>query len=242
MTDSFTIYPAIDLLDGKCVRLYQGDYAKSEQVAADPFETAQRFIDSGATHLHVIDLNGAKGEETVNLRLIEKLAKMPLTIQTGGGIRSLERIATLSDSGIAKFIIGSKAVQDKAFLEAAVCKYNERVLVGLDALNGTVRTDGWQKDSSLNFIDFAKTLEKIGVKTVIYTDISKDGTLQGTDIAGLKALKAATLLDVIASGGIKTLEDIKAARSAGASGAICGKSIYSGTLDLKEAIILAKQK
>lgn len=235
------IFPAIDLLDGKCVRLYQGDYARVEQVANDAEETAKRFLADGATHLHVVDLNGAKDGGDTNFSVIERLARLGLKVETGGGIRNMARIARCFDAGVENVILGSAAVEDEAFLMSALAQYKERIIVGLDALNGTVRTAGWLKDSGLDYIKFAKTLEACGVQTVVYTDISKDGTLQGVHLEGLRALGEATSLNLIASGGVATIEDIRALNALNVYGAICGKSIYARTLSLKEAIAESKR-
>ncbi|MDR3185655.1 MAG: 1-(5-phosphoribosyl)-5-[(5-phosphoribosylamino)methylideneamino]imidazole-4-carboxamide isomerase [Christensenellaceae bacterium] len=232
-----TIYPAIDLLDGKCVRLHQGDYNKSTQVAEDPIETAKGFLDDGAEWLHVVDLNGAKNGDCSNFIIIEKLASTGLKIQTGGGIRDIKRIEQCFLSGVDKVILGSAAIRDKHLLEVALKKYNERIIVGVDVKDQCVRMSGWVEDSGINYIEFAKKLVKCGVKTIVYTDISKDGTLAGINIKPIEDLiKIVTDIKLIVGGGIATIDDINALLKFNITGAICGKSLYAKTLSLKDAI------
>lgn len=238
------IIPAIDLLDGKCVRLYQGDYNKASKVAADPVETAKRFLDEGATHLHVVDLDGAREGKQRNFTILEKLCSIGLNVQTGGGIRNIDNVRACFESGVSKVIIGSAAVEDRAFLDNALSLYKDRIIAGVDALDGNVKTAGWIVDSGLNYLDFAADLEKAGVKSIIYTDISKDGTLEGVNCQHLTALKDRVNMDIIASGGVKDINDIDKLLSLSVYGAICGKSLYSGSLSLKQAIerVLCYQK
>ncbi|NCA67227.1 MAG: 1-(5-phosphoribosyl)-5-[(5-phosphoribosylamino)methylideneamino]imidazole-4-carboxamide isomerase [Clostridia bacterium] len=230
------IIPAIDLLDGKCVRLYQGDYAKADKVASDPVETALRFLDEGATHLHVVDLDGAREGRQRNFHILEQLANLGLTVQTGGGIRNIDSVKDCFAAGVNSVIIGSAAVSDKAFLENALSLYPERIIAGVDAKFGYVRTSGWLEDSGLYYLDFAEQLEKLGIKRIIYTDISRDGTLEGVNIAHLTALKERVNCHLIASGGVRDMDDINALLEQNVYGAICGKSLYSGSLSLKAAI------
>lgn len=234
------IFPAIDLLDGKCVRLYQGDYNKSSQVAGDPVETAKRFLDDGAEYLHIVDLNGAKNGVSVNFPIIEKLALLGMKVQTGGGVRNMKRIKDSFSVGVDKIILGSAAVNDRDFLVEALNTYGEKIIVGVDALDGEVKTAGWIEGSGLNYLDFSKELEALGVKTIIFTDISRDGTLSGVNTEQLKALIDSVSIRIIASGGVRNIGDIDALIRLGAYGAICGKSIYSGTLSLKQAIERSK--
>ena len=237
------IYPAIDLLNGKCVRLYQGNYNLSEQVASDPVETAKRFIDEGAKYLHVIDLNGAKGDGNVNFKIIERLAKLPLKVQTGGGVRTLETINNALNAGVSKVILGSSAVNDKEFLLNSLKLYGDKIIAGVDALNGEVRTQGWLQNSGLDYIKFSKELQSLGVKTIIFTDISKDGTLEGVNFEAYKRLVSEVKnVNVIASGGVKDISDIKKLAKIEAYGCILGKSLYSNTISLAEAIKLAAVK
>lgn len=233
------VIPAIDLLDGKCVRLLRGEYDTFERVAEDAVEAAKRFIDEGATHLHVVDLNGAKEGRHVNFDVIEKLCRLNLTVDTGGGIRTEESLQRCFDSGVQYAVLGSAAVSDTAFLEKALQKYGERIVVGVDAKNGEVRTSGWLKGSGLNYIDFSRTLSQKGVRRIIFTDISKDGTLEGVSRDSLQALiSALPECEIVASGGVRDIQDIAICKALGAYGVICGKSLYKGTLSLKEAIAL----
>jgi phosphoribosylformimino-5-aminoimidazole carboxamide ribotide isomerase len=232
------IYPAIDLLNGKCVRLYQGDYQKSEEVAPCPIETAKRFVDDGAKNLHVIDLNGAKGDGNVNFNIIESLAKLPIKVQTGGGIRTLDSIKNALNAGVSRVILGSAAVNNREFLMQALSMYNDKIIVGVDALGDTVRMQGWLDDSGLNYIKFAKELETLGTKNMVFTDISRDGTLEGVNHEAYQNLvNEVKKINVIASGGVKDINDIKRLKTAGAYGVILGKSLYAKTILLKDALV-----
>jgi len=232
------IYPAIDLKDGKPVRLTKGDFATTEQVAADALETALAFEKAGATHLHMVDLDGALAGAPVNDTVIKNVAENTrLFIEVGGGIRADETIRRYLDKvGVSRVILGSVALREPDFAKAMIEKYGERVAIGIDAKEGKVSGSGWLDDSDTDFIELAKAMCAAGAKTIIYTDISRDGTLTGPDLAGLKKLNDSIDADVIASGGITTLDDIKALAALNLSGAICGKSIYKGTLSLTDAL------
>lgn len=230
------VLPAIDLLNGKCVRLYKGKYETFEKVAEDAFLTAQKFIKEGATWMHVVDLNGAKSGIPENFEIIKKLAKLKIKIQSGGGIRDLQTIEKYLNAGIKRIILGSIAVENYEFVVDCVKLFSDKIAVGIDAENEMVKTHGWQNFGKENYIDFAKKMEMAGVKTVIFTDISKDGTLQGPNLEQLEKLKNSVKCDIIASGGIKNIEDIKNIKALNMYGVICGKSIYSGTLNLEEAL------
>ena len=235
------ILPAIDLLNGECVRLYQGDYSSSKKVAEDAVTTVKAFIQDGAELLHVVDLNGAREGSHKNFTIIEKLCREKIKVQTGGGIRSLDTVKKCFDSGVSRVIIGSAAVEHPDFLDQALSAFGDKIIVGVDCLNGCVKTQGWEAESKLYYTDFCEHLSKIGVKTIIFTDISKDGTLQGANLEQLKEVQqAANNSDIIASGGIKDMTDIENLLNLQLYGAIAGKSIYSKTLDLKQAIERAK--
>lgn len=234
------IIPAIDLLKGKCVRLYKGDYNTASQVAADPIETAKRFIDEGATKLHVVDLDGAKEGKQRNFKLLEKLASLNITVQTGGGIRNMETVKSCFSAGVNEVIIGSAAVTDNTFLKQLIVDYPDKIIVGIDAKDGFVRTSGWTNNSNINYLVFAESLFNKGIKKIIYTDISRDGTLEGVNLEELSALKAKADCKIIASGGVRDIRDIDNLLKLELYGVICGKSIYSGSLSLKKAIERSK--
>lgn len=231
------ILPAIDIRGGKAVRLYQGDYSKEEVVAKDIYEQAKEFQRLGATHLHLVDLDGAKQGAGINEEIILKLAKtVDMSIEVGGGIRTLERIDKLLGNGIDKVILGTAAMEQEELVKAALEKYAERIIVGVDARNGKVCGNGWLSESDLDYIDFTKKMADLGVDNVIVTDISRDGTLQGANIEMLKTLSEKVDIKITASGGVKDIEDIKKLKEAGIYAAITGKAIYSGELSLKEAL------
>lgn len=231
------ILPAIDIRGGKAVRLYQGDYTKEEVVAKDIYEQAKEFQRLGATHLHLVDLDGAKQGAGINEEIILKLAKtVDMSIEVGGGIRTLDRIDKLLGNGIDKVILGTAAMEQEELVKAALAKYAERIIVGVDARNGKVCGNGWLSESDLDYIDFTKKMADLGVDNVIVTDISRDGTLQGANIEMLKTLSEKVDIKITASGGVKDIEDIKKLKEAGIYAAITGKAIYSGELSLKEAL------
>ena len=235
------ILPAIDILGGKCVRLTKGIYETAEQVAADPIETALEFEAAGAEFIHMVDLDGAKEGSRINSDIYTQVAKkVHIPIEVGGGIRDMDTIDYYMQKGIERVIIGSAALKNPALVREAVAKYGEHIAVGIDALNGMVKTSGWLENSDVNYIDLAKMMCEMGVKYVIFTDISKDGTLSGPNYEQLAALAEAVPMNIIASGGIRDIENIRRLAKMKLYGAICGKSIYSGSLDLAEAIAEAK--
>lgn len=233
------ILPAIDIKDGNCVRLFKGDFSTVEKVASDYLETAKGFENAGAEWIHMVDLDGAKEGKPVNTKIYTDVAeKTNLKVELGGGIRSLETIQEYLNMGISRVILGSVALKNPKLVRDAVEKFgNEKIVVGIDAMNGMVATEGWLETSDVNYIDLANQMIKSGVKYFIFTDISKDGTLSGVNKEQLQALADGTEnCDIIASGGVHTMNDIKACKEMGLYGTICGKSIYKGTLNLKEAI------
>lgn len=236
------ILPAIDILGGKCVRLTKGEYGTAEQVAADPVETALSFERAGAEYIHMVDLDGAKEGSRVNSDIYTEVAKrVHVPIEVGGGIRDMDTVDYYISKGIERVIIGSAALKNPPLVKEAVRKYGERIAVGIDALDGMVKTAGWLEGSSVNYIDLAREMEKIGVKYIIFTDISKDGTLTGPNLEQLDALAKSVGINIIASGGIRDIGNIRDLAAMNLYGAICGKSIYSGSLDLKEAIAAARR-
>lgn len=231
------IFPAIDIQNGECVRLTKGDFATAERVAEDPLQTALSFQEAGAEWIHMVDLDGAKTAQTVNRSVFLSVAKeTKLKVEVGGGIRDLKTAEYYLEHGIERVIVGSAAVRNPKMVAELVREYGERIVVGIDAENGIVKIDGWQNTGHVNFITLARTMEYIGVRHIIYTDISKDGTLSGPNLAELRRLRDSAHVNVIASGGIRSLSDITELGKLRLYGAICGKSLYHGTLDLREAI------
>ncbi|MBN7572489.1 1-(5-phosphoribosyl)-5-[(5-phosphoribosylamino)methylideneamino]imidazole-4-carboxamide isomerase [Clostridium sp. 2-1] len=236
------ILPAIDIIDGKPVRLYQGDYNKKEIVADDVFETAKSFQDIGAEYIHLVDLDGAKNGSNQNHELVIKIAKeLNIPVELGGGIRSFETIKYLLDNGVARVILGTIAMEDEELLKKAISIYGSKIAVGIDCKDGKVYGRGWLAASELEYIEFAEKMENIGVKNIIVTDISKDGTLEGPNVEMLKKLKETVSIDITASGGIKDIENIKELKDIGLYGAITGKAIYAKTLSLEKAIEISKE-
>lgn len=231
------ILPAIDLKDGKCVRLFKGDFSTVHQVSDDPVKTAKVFEDAGARIIHMVDLDGALDGKRKNGELVSSVTGSTIAkIELGGGIRNMDDIRAADELGVWRFIIGSAAVSDPDFVKEAVEEYGERIAVGIDARDGRVSTHGWIKDSGIDAIEFARQMEAIGVRTIIFTDIDTDGTLQGPPIDKLRALREAVSCEIIASGGVANIEDIRALKAIGADGAIIGKAYYAGTIDLSEAV------
>jgi phosphoribosylformimino-5-aminoimidazole carboxamide ribotide isomerase len=234
------IIPAIDLINGECVRLLKGDYSTAHKVAEGYMETAQSFVQAGAEWIHIIDLDGAKDAARKNREAVLDIVKnTSLKVQTGGGIRTISDIDDYLQNGVARVIIGSAAVKEPELVKTAVKKFGEKIAVGIDARNGVVATEGWLENSGVNFVDLALRMCEGGVKYFIFTDIEKDGTLSRPNHFKTKFLQEKVNVygaNVIASGGIKTLNNIKTLKKNGVYGAICGKSIYSGTLNLKQAI------
>lgn len=236
------ILPAIDIIDGKPVRLYQGDYNKKEIVADDIFETAKSFERVGADYIHLVDLDGAKSGGNENHELVIRIAKeLNIPVELGGGIRSLDTIKHLLENGVSRVILGTIAIEDENLLKTAVDTYDEKIAVGIDCKDGKVYGRGWLEGSNLDYLDFAKKMENIGVKNIIVTDISKDGTLQGANVEMLKKLKSTVDIDITASGGVRDLDNIKELMEIDLYGAITGKAIYAGTLSLEEAIRISKE-
>lgn len=236
------ILPAIDILGGKCVRLTKGEYGTAEKVAADPIETALSFERAGAEFIHMVDLDGAKEGSRVNSDIYTEVARrVNVPIEVGGGIRDMDTVDFYINKGIERVIIGSAALKNPSLVKEAVEKYGERIAVGIDALDGMVKTAGWCECSDVNYIDLARKMAAVGVKYVIFTDISKDGTLEGPNLEQLGALADAVDINIIASGGIRDIGNIRDLANMNLYGAICGKSIYSGSLDLKEAIKVSKE-
>ncbi|PGM94335.1 1-(5-phosphoribosyl)-5-[(5-phosphoribosylamino)methylideneamino]imidazole-4-carboxamide isomerase [Bacillus cereus] len=235
------IFPAIDLKEGRCVRLYQGEFSKETVMNEDPVAQAIVFEKIGAKILHVVDLDGAIAGESVNLPVIEKICKaVRIPVQVGGGVRSLAAVEKLLSVGVEKVILGTAALYDKAFLEDAVRLYKEEIIVGIDAKNGFVATRGWLDVSEISYIDLAKQMESLGVQTIVFTDISKDGTLAGPNFEQLELLQKSVGIRVIASGGVASIQDVKRLNDMNIYGVIIGKALYEKTIDLEEVLQVTK--
>lgn len=235
------ILPAIDIKDGNCVRLVKGDYGTAHKVAESYMDTAKMFESCGAEWIHMVDLDGAKDANQTNKDIFLDVAKnTKLKVEVGGGIRTPEAAEMYLSGGVERVIIGSAAVKDPALVKTLVKEYGSHIAVGIDAKNGMVATEGWLETSDVRFTDLAKAMSDIGVKYIIFTDISKDGTLGGVNAEQLDEINKACSANIIASGGVKDITDIVRCRELNLYGAICGKSIYSGTLNLKEAIKAAE--
>ena len=236
------VIPAIDLLDGKCVRLSKGRYTTARKVADDPITAASEFQTVGAKYLHVVDLDGAKSGCRSNQGIIsEIIQKVQIPIELGGGVRNMDTVDFYIDLGVSRVIIGSAALKDPDFVARAVDKYDEKIAVSIDAESGYVKAEGWTQGSNIYFTDLAKKMEKIGVKYIIFTDIDKDGTLEGPNFGQLDELRKAVNVNIIASGGMHNLDDIYRLKDMDLYGAICGKSIYSGRIILGDAIAACKK-
>ncbi|MDS0525060.1 1-(5-phosphoribosyl)-5-[(5-phosphoribosylamino)methylideneamino]imidazole-4-carboxamide isomerase [Clostridium sp. SHJSY1] len=235
------IIPAIDIIDGKPVRLYQGDYNKKEIVADDILETAKSFQNAGAEYVHLVDLDGAKAGKLINEEVVIEVAKkLSIPVEVGGGIRTFDDIKYLIENGVSRVILGTSAMEDEGLLKKAIDSFQDKIAVGIDCKDGYVYGRGWLEGSSLYYIDFAKKLQSCGVKNIIVTDISKDGTLQGPNVEMLNALKNEVNINITASGGIRDIGNIKTINDMNLYGAITGKAIYAKTLSLEEAIKLTK--
>ncbi len=231
------ILPAIDIKDRECVRLFKGDFATVHRVADSPLETAHAFKNAGAEWIHMVDLDGAKDGTRRNADIFLQVARESgLKVELGGGIRDMQTLDYYFSNGISRCILGSAALKDPSLVEEAVRTYGHRIAVGIDALNGMVATEGWLEVSDVPYLELARRMEAMGVQTLIFTDISKDGTLTGPNLEQLSALRKTVSCQVIASGGMHTIDDVTACAQAGLDGAICGKSLYSGTLSLEEAV------
>lgn len=235
------IYPAIDIKDGKCVRLLQGRFSDVTVYGDNPAETAKKWESEGGEYIHVVDLDGALKGHGVNADAIKKICKsVSVPVQTGGGIRTMEDIEAKLDCGIARVIIGTKAVSDSEFVKRAVDKYGDKIVIGIDAKDGMVAIEGWEKTSEFTAIEFAKKMTAIGVQTIVYTDIATDGTLAGPNIAAMSEMVKAVDADIIASGGIGSIEHIKSLIPTGVEGVIVGRALYTGNVDLGDAISAAR--
>ena len=234
------IFPAIDLVQGQAVRLFKGDYAQMTVYHPDPVQVAMDFQSQGATCLHLVDLEGAKSGGTPNLSVItEIVSKTNLFTEVGGGIRSMETVRAYLENGVDRVILGTAAVTDEAFLKEAVSTYGDRIAVGVDIKDGYVAIKGWTEQSQYTCDEFFLKMQSIGVKTIICTDISRDGAMKGTNRELYLRLSETYNMDIVASGGVSSLDDVQALRSMNLYGAIIGKAYYTGAIDLRRAIEVA---
>jgi phosphoribosylformimino-5-aminoimidazole carboxamide ribotide isomerase len=234
------VIPAIDLLDGRCVRLYQGDYQRSQIFSDSPLEVARQWLEEGATRLHLVDLDGAKQGKPVNLPLVAQIVReIPLPVQVGGGLRDRQSVATLLDLGVEQVILGTIAVQQPIIVEQICQEFPGQIIVGIDARQGQVAIKGWEETSSVRATDLARQMEARGVAAIIFTDIQRDGTLEGPNLASLREIAGSVKIPIVASGGVSSLTDILsllALEPLGVTGVIVGRALYTGDLSLSEAV------
>ncbi|MBQ9599100.1 MAG: 1-(5-phosphoribosyl)-5-[Clostridia bacterium] len=235
------IYPAIDIKDGKCVRLFKGRFDDVTVYGDSPAEMAKKWEAQGGEFIHVVDLDGALKGHGVNAEKIKEICEsVSVPVQTGGGIRTMADIEAKLECGISRVIIGTKAVSDSEFVKEAVAKYGDKIVIGIDAKDGMVAVEGWEKTSDFTAVEFAKKMVSLGVKTIVYTDIATDGTLAGSNVEAMREMADAVDADIIASGGIGSLDDILSLKDTGVEGVIVGKALYTNRVDLKEAVEKAR--
>ena len=238
------IFPAIDIRGGKCVRLEEGRFDRETVFAENPLEAARRWVDAGSEWLHIVDLDGARAGQPVNLEVVKKIAEtFDVKIQLGGGVRTLESVAAILSSGVQRVILGSVAVRSPELVSQVCAKYGERIVIGIDARNGEVAVDGWEKSGLLQADELALRMKAAGATRIIYTDISRDGMLTGVNVAATLQLADKSGLKIIASGGVRGMEDIQALQpltERGVEGVIIGKALYTGTISLKDALRVAR--
>lgn len=233
------IYPAIDIKDGRCVRLLQGRFEDVTIYGDDPVQMASKWVSLGAKWLHIVDLDGARDQSPNNRDIILDIVKKhSVSVQTGGGIRTMEDIDQMISGGVSRAILGTSAVRSPDLVKKALLKYPDKIAVGIDAKDGMVAIEGWEQVSSYKAVDFAKDIEQLGCRVIIYTDIDTDGMLTGPNLKAMKEMIDSVNMEVIASGGVSSLQDLKDLKEIGASGAITGKAIYTGAIDLAEALKL----
>lgn len=236
------IFPAIDIYEGSAVRLFKGDYAQMTVYDKEPLRVAQKFADAGAEYIHLVDLEGAKTGLTPNIETVANIVKnTSLFVELGGGIRSMETIEKYLSIGVNRVILGTAAITNATLVDDAIQAYGEKIAVGVDVKDGFVAIKGWTEKSEFTFADFCKKMQDKGVKTLICTDISKDGAMKGTNRELYRRLNSELQVNIVASGGVSTIDDVRALSKMELYGAIIGKAYYTGAIDLKEAIEVAKQ-
>ena len=232
-----TIYPAIDIIDGKCVRLVQGDYSQKTTFSDSPLDVAKKWRLMGGEFIHLVDLDGAKSGNTPNFELVTRIAKtLDIPVEIGGGIRNMETVDKYLQNGVFRVIIGTAAVKNPEFVREAEEKYDDRIAVGIDAKDGMAAISGWEDVSEAPALELAKRMRDYGVKSIIYTDIATDGMLGGPNIEAMREMKNNVDVEIIASGGVSSIDDVRKLKETGVEGAIIGKALYTGDIDLKLAI------
>lgn len=236
------IYPAIDIIDGNCVRLVQGDYSQKTKFADDPKKVAKRFVEQGGEFIHIVDLDGARSGSTPNMELITGIANsVDVPIEVGGGIRNMQTVEQYLENGVHRVIIGTAALENDGFVEEAVKKYGDRIAVGIDAKDGMAAVSGWEKVSRVSALELAKKMQEIGVKYIIYTDIATDGMLKGPNVSAMEEMvKTVPDVNIIASGGVSCIDDIKELLNTGVEGVIVGKALYTDRVNLTEAVAVSR--
>lgn len=237
------IYPAIDVKDGMCVRLKQGDYNNVTVYSREPVSVALKWERQGAKWLHVVDLDGARSGRPKNIAVISEMAvNLAIPLQLGGGIRDIETIEIVLNKGIHRIILGTSAVYNPELVKEVASIFQENIAIGIDARDGIAKVEGWEKDSGIAAIELAKRMEQLGAGTIIYTDISKDGMLQGPNIPAMQEMVKAVKCKIIASGGVTKLDDIRKLKKTGVAGVIVGKALYTGDINFKEALKVAAEE
>ncbi len=235
------VYPAVDIKGGKCVRLAQGQFNRETVYSDDPLDAALKWEKAGARYLHVIDLDGARTGKPQNIAAISRMSvNLGIPVQVGGGIRSIETIEIILCKGIQRIILGTSAVRDQELVKKALKDFGSSIVIAIDAREGMVAIDGWAKTSEFTAVGFAKKMEDLGAKVIIYTDISKDGMLSGPNLRAMEEMTKAVGIEVIAAGGVSSVDDVRNLKDAGLSGVIIGKALYTGDIDLAEAIRTAE--
>lgn len=236
------IYPAIDIIGGKCVRLKKGDYSQKTTYAENPIDVAKKWESLGGEFIHVVDLDGAKSGDMPNFELISNIAaSVSVPIEVGGGIRDMQCVEKYLNAGVERVILGTSALRNPELVDEAVKKYGSRIAVGIDAKDGMVAVSGWEDVSDVAAVDFAKQMESKGVSCIIYTDIATDGMLMGPNLSAMKEMVKAVNMDVVASGGVTSIKDVESLADIGVEGAIIGKALYTDNIDLKEAILKGRK-
>jgi phosphoribosylformimino-5-aminoimidazole carboxamide ribotide isomerase len=237
------VIPAVDIKGGKCVRLYQGDYKQETIFSEDPVEVAMKWVSLGATRLHIVDLDGAASGQPDNIAIVERITmKVSVPIQLGGGIRDEATVEKLLGIGVKRVILGTIAIEKPGLIQELCRRYGDAIIIGIDARDGYVATRGWLQETKVKAIDLARQMAGIGVKRILYTDIKRDGTLTEPAFDAISELVTKVHLPVIAAGGVSAISHIRKLKDQGAEGAIVGKAIYTGNIDLKEALAIQKEK